>query len=331
MSFAELENLDRPAAWVSLDGRILRANSAFCELLGYSEAELQALRVRDITHPDDHSQSVSTVDRALRQQSEVEVFKRYRQRNGKVVWTLLRTTLKRDSQGRPIHFVSFLEDFTHRLEQDSVVGVLARRIQTQDERFKSDLGQRLHDDLGQLLSALGSELHWLSEQLPDHGCPRLQHSAQLVSHLQKQLRSLWLELGPMMLDELGLPAALEWLIQQICSPAKLVCHFTSPAPFARLDRETSLGIFRLCQQSLESAVLDSNTQHIVLKLENLPGQIHLHMATPGHQMPAQLVGWLEERIHLLKGSADWKGEGWSVHINVPDFVTDSRQVPPHWS
>ena len=101
-------------AHVAPDGRLLRANPRFCEIVGYPADELLRLRFQDLTHPDDLA---GDLDQALRtlagEQSGYEMEKRYRRKDGEVVWVLLRAALVREPvTQQPLHFVSVVEDVT---------------------------------------------------------------------------------------------------------------------------------------------------------------------------------------------------------------------------
>jgi two-component system, cell cycle sensor histidine kinase and response regulator CckA len=102
-------------ALVALDGRYLEVNSAHCQIVGYSEGELQAKTFQDLTHPDDLDLDLAQVRQLLA--GEVPTYqmeKRYLHKQGQVVWVLLSVALVRDRAGQPLYFVSQVEDITER-------------------------------------------------------------------------------------------------------------------------------------------------------------------------------------------------------------------------
>ena len=100
---------------VSPDFRFLRANSSFCRMLGYSEAELSGRTFQDVTIPDDRATGGDLVRRVLAGEMETFQFeKRYIHKNGTVVWGMVSSTLIRDSQNSPLHFVTQIQDITER-------------------------------------------------------------------------------------------------------------------------------------------------------------------------------------------------------------------------
>ena len=99
----------------SPDGRFLQVNRRLCQILGYSEAELLQLRFHDITHPADLEMSVSGAKALLEgKRTLLEFEKRYRRKDGQLVWVYLRTNLLFDGGGQPLYFVTHIQDITER-------------------------------------------------------------------------------------------------------------------------------------------------------------------------------------------------------------------------
>jgi two-component system cell cycle sensor histidine kinase/response regulator CckA len=103
-------------ALVSPDGEHwLRANRALCDLLGYSEQELQQLTVQEISHPDDAAPSLAQVRRGIDDKTDnFQLEKRYVHRNGHVIDVLISISLIRDPSGTPLYFVKHILDMTAR-------------------------------------------------------------------------------------------------------------------------------------------------------------------------------------------------------------------------
>jgi diguanylate cyclase (GGDEF)-like protein/PAS domain S-box-containing protein len=113
-------------ALTDLDGRFLRVNDGFCDLLGYDrEALTDGMALADVTHPDDESP-----DRADRRATFDEgadgyqVEKRYIHADGGIVWAVANVTVMRDEDGLPQHLLGLVQETTEskRLQAD-----LARR------------------------------------------------------------------------------------------------------------------------------------------------------------------------------------------------------------
>lgn len=132
-------------ALIAVDSRRLRVNSAFCQMLGYSEAEMLARTVQEITHPDDIEWDVLQRKRAIA--GEIETYnweKRYIHKSGRIVWGHLTCSLVRDADRRPLHFISQVQDITERKEAE-------RTLRESEERFRA-------------LTALSSDWFWEQDE-----------------------------------------------------------------------------------------------------------------------------------------------------------------------
>ena len=104
------------------DGRIERANDAFCRLLGYSEGELQRLDVREITHPEDRADTSESLaqlaDRAI---TRYRKEKRYICKNGDAVRVQIGVTPVADSTGTVVSLIAQVIDVTARRDAEAAV------------------------------------------------------------------------------------------------------------------------------------------------------------------------------------------------------------------
>jgi PAS domain S-box-containing protein len=102
-------------ALIGLDQCFTRANPAFCQMLGYSEAELTGLTFSELTHPEDQGLYNHLAEQMM--QGEIPFYKiqkRYLRKNGEVVWANLTRSMIRDSSGAPLYSLAMLEDITER-------------------------------------------------------------------------------------------------------------------------------------------------------------------------------------------------------------------------
>lgn len=324
---------------VALDGYFLRCNSALCNLLGYSESELRNLRVREITHPDDRSHSISIVDSALHHHERAqEELKRYIHKDGRVVWVLLRTTLKRDSDGEPTHFLSFLEDASARIRNEPLARALARRLHTIQEQERQWVARELQDELGQLVAALRSELAWLAERLPKRLMSRAARLSQLTDGILSSLRRLWYGLRPTLLDELGLEAALDWLLQEHCGLNGIRWKFRGPEQPLQVDAQTRVALFRVCQQAMLLLLQEPTVTELDVWLRLESQEICLDVSSDGaprsfRGQPGLLA--IHDRVHLLEGklqtpTMDAPTNRFDLCLPLSCPSKGRRRVPASW-
>jgi len=102
-------------AKVSSEGRYLRVNRKYCQMLGYSEQEMLDLTLYDVTHPDDREASVAIVHSSFNgEPEEYTIEKRYVRKDGEIIWALINWTIIRDMEGHPLHSVANIQDITAR-------------------------------------------------------------------------------------------------------------------------------------------------------------------------------------------------------------------------
>lgn len=97
------------------DGRFLMANPAYYAIVGYTEADLQAMDTRELTHPDDRARYTAQRDRML--SGELESFsdeKRYVKKDGSAVWVHSTVSMVRSVSGEATHIISVTEDIMRR-------------------------------------------------------------------------------------------------------------------------------------------------------------------------------------------------------------------------
>lgn len=106
-------------AHVSPEGCWLRVNEKLCDIVGYSEAELQTLTFRDITHPDDLSRDMEQVYAML--DGSISIYsmeKRYIRKDWNIIWVNLTVSLVRKEDRTPDYFISVVEDIQSRKEAE---------------------------------------------------------------------------------------------------------------------------------------------------------------------------------------------------------------------
>ena len=125
-------------ALTSPDFRFLRVNRALCQITGYTPAQLEGLPVASITHPDDLKADWEARGAMLEgEMSSHRAERRYLHASGSAVWVMINSTLVRDADGVPLHFLSQMQDITerrrheaelrHMADHDPLTGLLNRR------------------------------------------------------------------------------------------------------------------------------------------------------------------------------------------------------------
>ena len=116
---------------------------------------------------------------------------------------------------------------------------LGERVEAIREDERGRIAREMHDELGQALTALKFDLHWLHDQVAGEASARLTQMIDMVEQTIDAVRRVCSDLRPPMLDDLGLVAALEWHAANVERATGISCRvFASGAPTA-LSRRTS--------------------------------------------------------------------------------------------
>ncbi len=111
---------------VSPDGRNIAANPAFEEMVGYTEAELATMTLRDYTYPDDIGRNEALFREMMAGRREsYRLEKRFLCKNGELVWGQVVAALHRDAEGEPKYSISMVENVTQRKLAEEQIAYLA--------------------------------------------------------------------------------------------------------------------------------------------------------------------------------------------------------------
>jgi PAS domain S-box-containing protein len=170
------------------DGRYLRANRVFCEMIGYSEAELWTRTWQELTHPADLSTEPN--ERLLRREiSSYTLEKRYRHRDGHDVWALVGVALVRDGQGQPQYFVVQVQDITERKHSAAVRERLEGELrQAQKMEAIGRLSGGIAHDFNNLLAVIMGHSELLASRLTE--ADPAQQDAEMIRRASERAAEL---------------------------------------------------------------------------------------------------------------------------------------------
>jgi two-component system cell cycle sensor histidine kinase/response regulator CckA len=116
-------------AQIGLDGAWLLVNNRFCQMLGYSEAELRRRTLQEITHPDDSDESLKACRQLLAGEiSSHTMEKRYIRQDGTIFWGRLHRSLVRDHRNLPKYFIGVVEDITEKIGAERALRASEQRL-----------------------------------------------------------------------------------------------------------------------------------------------------------------------------------------------------------
>jgi PAS domain S-box-containing protein len=235
-------------------------------------------------------------------------------------------------------FTVILRDITERVRADEELrrsreelrelSAAAHTIREQEQRR---VAREIHDELGQSLTALKMDVAWMLGNL-SAGSPSL---ADKLNTMQSQLdatvaatRRISADLRPLMLDDLGLIPAAEWLAQNFSERTGIPCRLQIRPPDIDLTEPHASAIYRILQESLTNVARHAKADHVDVTIEQVDRTLRLTVRDNGQGFrPAEgrshktygLLG-LRERTILLGGEAriaSEPGVGTTVEVSVP--------------
>ncbi|HEY6239463.1 MAG TPA: PAS domain-containing sensor histidine kinase [Burkholderiales bacterium] len=198
------------------------------------------------------------------------------------------------------------------------------------EEERRGVARELHDELGQALTALKMDVAWLGEQ-PAAGEPavreRLAAMNEVLDSTVAATRRISSELRPLMLDDLGLIPAAEWLVQNFSERTGLDCAVSITEEDLDLREPHASTVFRILQESLTNIARHARAGRVEVKLERSAGAVSLSVRDDGRGFdPGEvrknsygLLG-LRERAYMLGGEVridSSPGHGTTVHVRIP--------------
>jgi PAS domain S-box-containing protein len=118
-------------------GRFVLANERYCEMVGYSRAELLGMRMQDITHPDDLPRNLELFDSLARGGADFVIEKRYLRKDKAVVWVRNSVSCIRDATGGVANLVAVSVDIADRKRGEDAARRLASIVESSDDAIVS--------------------------------------------------------------------------------------------------------------------------------------------------------------------------------------------------
>ncbi len=159
---------------------------------------------------------------------------------------------------------------------------LSRRLVEVQETERRHIARELHDEVGQLLTAVKINLQTLRRQpILTTYTPRLDDDIDHVQRALEQVRNLSLDLRPSILDDLGLGAALEWYANRLAPAAGLKPQLTLPPEAPRWSPTIEITCFRVAQEALTNILRHAHAQHVWIEVAYSPQELRVRVRDDG--------------------------------------------------
>lgn len=192
----------------------------------------------------------------------------------------------RDANGTIIGAVVVNEDVTDRINAEEALRdsaerlqKLSRRLLTVQEEERRHLSRELHDEFGQLLSAISMHLHIAKSLAGPSASARLADADALVQQAGERVRTLALELRPSMLDGAGLEGTLRWLAEQHTRQGRITVTVTGTV--AEVPSDVAITCFRIVQEALTNVVRHAGATNARIQLQHQLGWLRVAIEDDG--------------------------------------------------
>jgi signal transduction histidine kinase len=204
------------------------------------------------------------------------------------------------------------------------------------------ISRELHDELAQILATLRIETDRLREAAADTPAgaaseSRLMAMRSLLDEAVTSTRRIASDLRPLVLDDLGLVAAVQWLVQNFTQRTGVACELTLDPPDIELDEPYATATFRMLQESLTNISRHAHASHVEVSLAREHDWVVLTVRDDGVGFdPARprkpgsfgLAG-LRERAYLVDGELridSSPGRGATIEVRIPLQAAHEREL-----
>jgi len=238
-----------------------------------------------------------------------------------VVWFLAR----RDAQQRETRRNMALED-KRRLESEveertAELSELSSYLQKVREDEKSKLARDIHDELGGILVSAKMDVAWVEERMK-------KKDSEIAAKLERTL-----------LDNLGLSAALDWQVHEICDRAGINATIATPEDDSMIQPQVSIALYRILQEALTNIVKYAQASNVNIDLGVTSDTVTLLIEDDGIGIPEDAqnnllshgIAGMRQRVRALHGEfaiARRPEGGTMIEVNVPVRTEATKDAEP---
>jgi PAS domain S-box-containing protein len=245
-------------------------SAAHLRMLGYQTTADRETTIdlwRSCIHPNDVARVLAAREESLQRRSAYAIeYRINRADNGATVWLAVFGRYYDNESGEGVRFVGVAFDITQRKELEREL--LGREVLAIAEREQRQIGQELHDGVGQELTGLGLMAQSLAQRLPEASAEkRIAHRlAAELDNVHRQVRELSRGLIPVHVESRGLAAALDDLAAKTSAASGISVTAECPEWVELPDHPTATQLLRIAQEAVSNALRHGRPRHIRLTL-----------------------------------------------------------------
>ena len=213
---------------------------------------------------------------------------------------------------------------------------LARKLITMQEEVLRSISRELHDEFGQILTAIGAMLTRAAKQnVPDSFKEDVREVRDVAQHTLERVRSLSLVLHPSILDEGGLEQAVDWYLPVFQKQTGIAVTYNKTGASEAIPDTIAIHVYRVLQEALNNVARHARSQTVSVRLHFGPAELELEVRDQGvgpgsgeDRAGRRGIGMvaMRERAELLKGGIEFlhpPGGGTLVRLRVPVIAEET--------
>jgi PAS domain S-box-containing protein len=281
-------------------------------------------------HTEDLRRCVDTYTQAFGRREEFRMEYRLRRHDGEYRWILDIGVPRFDQERSFVGYIGTCVDLTDRKLAETALANVSRRMIEAQEQERTRIARELHDDIGQRLALLATnlpQLHQGPADLPEVRS-RVGELKNQISEIAIDIQSLSHRLHSSKLEYLGLATAMRGFCEEFGEQQKVEIDFETHDLPSALSPDISLCFFRVLQEALHNSVKYSGVRHFDVRSWGTPNEVHLTVSDfgSGFDIEAAKAGRglglisMDERLKIVNGTLSIESQlkrGTTIHAFVP--------------
>lgn len=253
---------------------------------------------------------------------------------------IITATPFRGADGSLIGIVEDIKDISERkksereiIESRGKLRSLAAHLQVIREEERERIAHEIHDELGQALTALKMDIHWIRSKFPGTEASLVEKTSAmstLIDTTVQSVKRIISELRPRLLDDFGLSSAMEWQVSEFMKRTGIQCDIELLSENIILDKTRSIVIFRIFQETLTNITRHSEATRVKVSLKENETVVEMRVFDNGkgfaeNQLSAPqsfgIIG-MRERAYSIGGNLSIttdRGAGTTVTLTIPRY------------
>ena len=323
---------------IDKDFNMLRFNSTFLDLAGIGDGELDGRKCYEVFRGAYCHGNQCPMYRVQRGEERIEYDDLKIRCDEERIPCIVTATPFRDNQGNLIGIVEDFKDISDRKMAEEELRRsheqlrrMTSRLEVAREQERRSIAREIHDQMGQALTGLKMDLHWLTRRLGDPHpgvINKIEEMNQQLDHTMQVVQRVSSELRPCLLDDLGLSAALEWQADKVQERLGIAIDFVSIPEDITPDETLGITVFRIFQEALTNIARHADANQVEVLLIQKEKRLALTVRDNGCGIGAEqledsrsygLIG-MRERAALLDGTLtihSVKNRGTTIQLSIP--------------